>query len=370
MTVERGRFDRILQSARELRMALLGLAFLAGVSVAASAQTYIEFSVPGGGEPTGVNASGVIIGDASGKGFVGTANGTFTTFDVPGANGTAANSINSAGVIAGLWTDANAVRHGFVRASNGTTTKFDDPDANENISSKGTFPESINAAGEIAGYCTCSGFQGFVRSASGTITNFTVPDASGTYALSINTGGAIAGYYYDESGTNGTTYVFHGYVRSADDTITSFDAPGAGSAESTGFVEAQGTFARSINASGEVVGYYIDEHFGYHGFIRSADGTITTIDAPGAGSGTDPGTGDSLGTKLLGVNDNGIIIGTYLDANEVAHGFMVSASGDITNLNAPGASGGTIPASINDGGVIVGYFVESGGGVEGFQFTP
>ncbi len=371
MTIERAKIGiRVRQGARGLRMVLLP-ALLAAVSLSASAQTYIEFSVPGGTDPTDINDSGLIIGDSAGKGFVGAANGPFTTFAVPGADGTQANSINDSGVIAGLWLDTNAVRHGYVRAANGAITTFDDPDANEKISSKGTFPESINAVGEIAGYCTCSGFQGFVRSAGGVITNFTVPGASGTYAYSINAGGEIAGDYYVASGANDTTVVYHGYIRSADGAITTFDAPGAGSAPSTGFAEAQGTFARSINANGEVVGYYIDENFGYHGFVRSADGVITTINAPGAGKGTNPGTGVSLGTKLSAVNDNGVIIGYYIDPNEGTHGFMVSASGVITNLNAPDANGGTIPAGINDDNVIVGDFNNaSNGEYEGFQLTP
>lgn len=372
MAIKRGNIGiRIRHSARGLRMALLGLAFLAGVSVAASAQTFIEFNASGatgGISPLSINSGGVIAGYFSNNGFVRSANGTITSFDVPdAAGGTVANSINDAGEIAGLWLDANAVRHGFVRSPGGTITSFDDPNANVKVSSKGTFPESINAVGEIAGYCTCGGFQGFVRSANGAITNFTAPGASGTYAFSINTGGEIAGDYYDESGTNGLTYVFHGYVRSADGNITSFDAPGAGAAPSTGFVRAQGTFAKSINAGGEVIGYYVDSSGGYHGFARSADGTITTLDAPGAGKGTSPSTGDPLGTKLVGVNDNGVIIGTYIDANEAVHGFMVSASGAITTLNAPGGQDGigTIPTSINDNGMIVGSF-----GNKGFLLTP
>lgn len=48
-----------------------------------------------------------------------------------------------------------------------------------------------------------------------------------------------------------------------------------------------------------------------------------------------------------------------LDANDVYHGFMVSAGGAITSFDAPGAGTivdtGTFPASINDNGV-AGYY--------------
>jgi hypothetical protein len=381
MTIERGKISaRNRQSACGLRMTLLGLAYLAAVSVSASAQTFIEFNAPGVGAtttnpgifPLSTNSDEVIAGHFADNGFVGTAGGTITSFDVSGAVTTVADSINSAGMIAGNWSDANGGHHGFVRAASGAITSFDAPDASTSGYGKGTFPESINTSGVIAGYCNCVGEHGFVRAANGTITNFEAPGASGTLALSINTGGAIAGYY----GDNGSPHpVYHGFVRSADGTVTSFDASGAGTSENNVYV--QGTFALSINDDGVITGYYVDASDGYHGFVRSADGTITTLDAPGAGMGTSSLTGYPLGTKALSINDDGMIAGYYIDPNEVYHGFMVSTSGTITTFNAPGASTteatGTFPTSINDNGVIVGYYCGTDGstnGCHGFQLTP
>jgi hypothetical protein len=90
MTLERGKICvRSSQSARGLRMALLGLACLEALSVAASAQTYIEFNAPGATFPLSINTDEAITGyyfDGSGfnHGFVGTAGGTITGFDVDG----------------------------------------------------------------------------------------------------------------------------------------------------------------------------------------------------------------------------------------------------------------------------------------------
>lgn len=368
---------RSRQAARGLRAGLLGLACLAAVSVAAAAQTYTEFNAPGastaptrGTFPLSINTDETIAGyyvDGSGfnHGFVGSASGTITSFDVSKAFETTADSINSAGVIAGHWDDVNAVNHGFVRSADGKITLFDDPDAGTNTG-QGTLPESINTAGVIAGYYIGKGEHGFVRSTRHTITNFDVPGASGTLAFSINGDGAIAGYYFDASGVD------HGFVRSADGTITSFDAPGAGTTGGTR--TAEGTFALSINDDGVIIGYYVDARDGYHGFVRSAAGTITTLDAPGAGTGTSPATGFSLGTQALSINNNGVIAGYYIDANEVYHGFMVSASGAITTFNAPGSgttpATGTYPANINDNGVIVGYYSDPNDVYHGFQLTP
>jgi hypothetical protein len=376
MMIERGKNGvRSRQSARGLRLGLLGLACLAAVSVA-SAQTYIEFNGPGastaptqGTFPLSNNIAGQIVGYVNNfnNGFVGTAGGTITSFDVAKAFETTAESINSAGVIAGNWEDANGAHHGFVRAPDGKITSFDGPDAGTNAG-QGTFPQSINTAGVIVGNCHCKGDDGFVRAADGTITKFEAPGASETFAFSINTEGVIAGYY----GDNGSPHpVYHGFVRSASGTITTFDAPGAGTSENSVYV--QGTFALSINDNGVIAGYYVDASEGYHGFVRAADGTITTLNAPGAGTGLSPDTQDPLGTKALSINGNGVIAGYYSDPNEVYHGFMVSASGAITTFNAPGAgtteATGTYPRSINDNGVIVGYYSDSGDVYHGFQRT-
>src|ERR1044072_7658212 len=67
-------------------------------------------------------------------------------------------------------------------------------------------------------------------------------------------------------------------------TITTFDAPGAG----TGAF--QGTVATNINPSGTIIGFSRDADNARHGFIRSRDGSFTIFDAPGAGTGPGQGT--------------------------------------------------------------------------------
>ena len=66
-------------------------------------------------------------------------------------------------------------------------------------------------------------------------------------------------------------------------TITTFDAPGAG----TGAF--QGTYATNINPSGTIIGFSRDANNVRHGFVRSQDGSFTIFDAPGAGTGRRPG---------------------------------------------------------------------------------
>jgi hypothetical protein len=53
-----------------------------------------------------------------------------------------------------------------------------------------------------------------------------------------------------------------------------------------------------------------------HGFVRASDGTITTFNVPGAG------TGPGQGTIPLSNNPADRITGYYIDASDVSHGFL------------------------------------------------
>ena len=78
--------------------------------------------------------------------------------------------------------------------------------------------------------------------------------------------------------------VHHGFVRAADGSITTFNALGAGRG---GY---QGTEAYSINDAGSIAGRFFDGRNVAHGFGRDADGANTRFDAPGAGTSANEGT--------------------------------------------------------------------------------
>ena len=50
--------------------------------------------------------------------------------------------------------------------------------------------------------------------------------------------------------------------------------------------------------------------------FADANGTITTFDPPGAGTGPGQGTASSL------INPAGAIAGAYIDSSNVSHGFL------------------------------------------------
>jgi hypothetical protein len=278
---------------------------------------------------------------------------SITEFDVPGAatvaySGTIAVDINSAGAIIGYYNLVAGGLNGFVRAPDGTFKTFAVTGAYV------TYPQSINAKGEIAGYSYNNAVaSGFLRTSGGDITTIDLSGggtgyAQGTFAWDINASGEIAGTYIDAN------YVSHGFLRAPDGTLTTFDVTGAGTGAN------QGTYMASqegLSAEGAVAGWYIDANGVSHGYVHAADGTITTFDAPGAG------TGANQGTFAYGVTP--AIPGVYYDASNILHGFVRSESGDFTAIDVPGATGTNLQ-NINLPGATDGDYYDTNGASHGF----
>jgi hypothetical protein len=302
----------------------------------------------------------------------------FTTIDVTGAGtgaqqGTAIVGIDAAGDVAGIWLDSSGLSHGFVRSASGTITKFDVTSGGSCVAAtKGTIPTGMDTAGNIVGmYRDANGVShGFVRAFStGTINCYDVTSAQFTKPFGINASTGIVGYYFDAN------YVFHGFLRATNGTITNpLNAPDAGA---SGFPE--GTQAFSINDSGEIAGIYYDSSSVPHGFVRSASGTFTEFSAPGGGHFTNNATDQILGISVMGIDAAGDVAGSYYDTNLAQHGFLRAANGTFTTLNAPGAGAspcpqygtgsrlcGTFAVVLDATGDITGGYADSNGIAHGF----
>lgn len=133
--------------------------------------------------------------------------------------------------------------------------------------------------------------------------------------------------------------------------IITFDVLGAG----TGV--GQGTTPNGITATGAIVGWYLDAANVSHGFVRTPGGRVMTFDDPHAAPGR--------GTKSFGMNTQGIITGFTINPNTVGqiHGFVRSLDGKFTEFDAPAAGSGveqgTWGASINDAGTIAGAYTDA-----------
>jgi hypothetical protein len=147
-------------------------------------------------------------------------------------------------------------------------------------------------------------------------------------------------------------------------TITTFDAPGAGTGPG------QGTMGIAINPAGVIAGAYTDANGVNHGFLRAPEGTFATFDAPGAGTG--PGQGTFV--ALVGaITPAGAVVGTYTDANGVNHGFLRSPHDTFTLLDVPdagtGPGQGASVEDINPEGVIAGEYSDARSVFHGFVRT-
>jgi hypothetical protein len=345
--------------------------------------------------------------------------GTFITFDAPGAcekpsfppGCTIAVAINPAGDILGYSVDASGIEHGFLRDGRGTFNPFNVQGAGEyTLAFFGQGPpgSSLNSSGEATGgyFDSSSVFHGFVRDRGGAITTFDAPGAdttpghfNGTFPISINAAGEVTGYYFDANS------FFHGFVRDVKGNVTDFDPPGYSSAcFGIGF-----TFPTAINAAGEIVGQYVDSECYSHGFMRERNGAITVVDDPSFLSGIVPltinnggliagGGFDEFGNAqhwfvrdnrgsfatfdtpdvrdfiFMDINPAGVIVGSWADSNLVIHSFRRTPDGTLTAINFPGAGtgtfGGTNAASINPAGVITGNYTDVNGVSHAFLFLP
>ena len=160
----------------------------------------------------GINDKGDIVGgwtDSLGHGFVRSAKGKITSFDVPeGALGTEGDAINKKGVITGYYLDQADRAHGYIRQPDGTFTTFD-------AAGTDTVPGAINAKGTVVGdydVNVSQHVQGFSRSPSGKLKTIKQPNSNGgTFANSINIDGVVAGYFLTRPDRH-TPYTSYGYI--------------------------------------------------------------------------------------------------------------------------------------------------------------
>jgi probable HAF family extracellular repeat protein len=224
-----------------------------------------------------------------------------------------------------------------------TYTTLDNPAATAT-----TQPLGINDAGQVVGIYQApiigSTYYGFLYS-GGSYTTLSDPSStalngSGTFAYGINASGQIVGYYLGHNGHNEGFLYSGGSYTTLDDPLATISTEPAG-----------------INASGRIVGSFRDND-GYHGFLYSG-GIYTTLNGP---------LTNSL-THAQGINAAGQVVGWYANASGT-HGFLYNPSGGTyTTLDNPLATSGTFAYGINDTGQIVGSYQDSSGRYHGFLYT-
>jgi hypothetical protein len=221
-----------------------------------------------------------------------------------------------------------------------------------------TFFKSFSASGinqwnTVVGSATESGgttglppVSGYIRWANGGVQKYKFPGATETRFSKRNASGVIVG----DIDFN------HGLIVTGS-SATTIDYPGAPQTILTG-----------INKWDSMVGTYQyndDADFGpeWTGFKMWANGSFTSIDAPGA-----------INTNPNSISDTGIVVGWYESAAEAvpfapdpSHGFVL-ANGVYKTVSYPNAFRTSLN-DVNSAGVIVGSWINSDGNGGGFLFV-
>jgi hypothetical protein len=275
---------------------------------------------------------------------------TYTQVDYPGAVDTSINGgPNPQGTSVGSWFDGTDT-HGFSRTADGVFTSFDP------AGSISTTPNYINPQGVIVGgYYDGTSTHGFILDGG----NYTIVNASGaagTELTGINTSGTMVGFTCSDPacGTTGNANTAAGFALSTQGVFKFFNPP-PGATSST---------PSTISPSLAIVGAYTDDVGELnHGYLF-LKGKYTTIDFPGATTGTFAGAGNPV-NDIVGIYNYSTTCTTDCDHAFLLHnGVYTSFDYPETGVTLTDASG------INQFGVIVGLFVDSAGIEHGFIRTP
>ena len=295
----------------------------------------------------------------------------FVTID-PATSGTVVNvGVNDAGEVVGSYVDATGVQHGFIDSS-GVVSSFDIPGAAE------TDITGVTNGGQVIGYSLASGPTGTADAVgfsgapsnptsisvpgqdiepvasdgaltvvgtqdqssfvdvSGTVTTLNVTSAIETTATDVNATDEIVGSYLDAN------YVQHGFT-DIGGTFATIDPSGS-----------QSTSIAALNATGELAGSYVDASGNTFGFT-DLGGVVTTIPASNAATPF---------TVVTGINAAGTVVGYEEGVDDQLHGF-IDQNGAISVFDLAG-SVTTEPSGINDSGLIVGTFTDANGVEQAF----
>ena len=217
----------------------------------------------------------------------------------------------------------------------------------------------------------------------GIFTTYDFPGSVNTFFYALDNTGKAAGHY------KGIDGVYHGVILEGGE-LRQYDFPGAaethiyGISDETGalsgnivdeagithafsgeliitFPGAVNTYGDFVNAAGAVVGSYIDADGMFHGFMRDPDGNFTTIDLP-----------EMPDLDFLFVNtitDAGAVGFRAKAANDILRSYILTPDGTLYEVRIPG-SVITVVRNVNQDGSIVGFYDLADGRRHGFLGRP
>jgi hypothetical protein len=243
---------------------------------------------------------------------------------------------------------------------------------------------AINNAGRIAGYHGAKINKGFTLTLPGSVQHENFPGSAQTQVIGINNLGDTVGFYIDAKGRThgfyrnpslnkwwpidvpGTTFnqllgvndhgnaagyyqfgkagVFQPYTRTA---AGAFRLPPIGNAQMT-----------DTNNSDNVTGFQVLSSSRTRAFVVLGS-TVVYFQYPGAGV-----------TQALGLNNLGLVVGTYNDKAGTAHGYTYDTGTKVFQaVNVP-KSTSTVINGLNDHGWIAGFYTAPNKDTIGFVGKP
>lgn len=280
----------------------------------------------------------------------------WTPIDVPGADSTQVNAVNTGGVVAGSYTDALG-RHGFLD-DHGTLTRVDVPGSTD------TALTSLTDAGAATGvYVDGTVEHGFLRASDGTFTWLDDPHVVqttswGTHASAVSSTGTVVGWTFSVSDAGYTTY--HGFVWKGG-VFTPYDAPGSAYPPEAVY---SGTRLTGINKAGVMVGsalYAVGDGFPDEGIVVNGTTTTSFVDP------TVP-VGYCGYTHPAAINDLGTVAGSSGNGCAPTQSAWLRTGSQLSYLAYPGAAQ-THANSVTNGGVVAGTWLDGDGVDHGFVVT-
>jgi hypothetical protein len=192
-------------------------------------------------------------------------------------------------------------------------------------------PQAINAKGQMVGEYDRLGLRdssghAALRDADGRFTIIDPPDGRFARLLGINDRGQIVGSAVDAKS-------LFGFVREPDGRFVRFKLD----------VPDPRPIPVAINDRGIILGTYLEQGRRPRHFLRREDGGFRTLPAYGSNS-------------YLGLNSQGQVVGHFLDLTATRHGILLDEQDKVTLIDWPKTTL-TEARAINDQGIIVGVYL-------------
>ena len=320
--------------------------------------------------------------------------GQETALQFPGSVSTEGWNINQDGSVVGYYDTTDGRRHGFIAKP---TAQVEDPSVIVPTLSSFTF-ESIDVPGiDFLAVAASSDFQdyaGYTKSADGekevaftlidgVFMTYDFPGSQKTHFYALGNDGRAAGHYQDSVGR------YHGVILENGE-LQQYDFPDAvetqifGISDVTGvltgnFIDASGvrrgfsgdeiieypgaaaTYADFVNEIGIVVGSYIDADGVYHAYVRVPGKVFLPYVLP------NPAQFEYF--FLHHMNARGFVIGRAKARGDIPRTYVGSLEGGIHEFKFPG-SVSTEGWNINQDGSVVGHYDSADGRRHGFIARP